>query len=410
MIRLRNIVIALLTSTLLVTACEEFKLGEFSVDDTMIPEATTDVPGAPSVLVASYDEFCDKVEVKWTPTVRTTTYDLYKNDVLVGQGLTDTIYVDTDANLDDTEYKVVSKNSNGESESSASAIGRMADTPETPTNFNASDGEYESKVELSWDEAKYAKYYKIYRGTELLADDVTGTVFADAEAPQTSTEYSIIAVSVCGESAAATEFGHCDPLVAFNVPIDISFESYSTGELSDVGDFNILFAYNPAPNPNGVIEIIQGDSKYMLLRNVNNKQQISLSLPEVTLLVGESYTLTFDYMTNYVGNLFIGFDGSGNGALGQDADNYLIPDATNPKNANSFGVKIGGGAVDEWKPYSYNFPATGTAANQVDPSTADWVIGPIQEGEESPTISFNMYRWKANASFAIDNIKLERIR
>ena len=160
----KNIFLTLLLTVFVVAACnEQYNIGEFDADGSLMPGERTDGPLAPSAITASFDDFCDKVELSWLPTARTTSYDVYKNDELLAQDLTDTSYVDTDAFTVETEYKVVSKNPKGESLTSVSAIGRMSATPPTPENFTATDGEFETQVVLAWDAADFAKHYIVKR-------------------------------------------------------------------------------------------------------------------------------------------------------------------------------------------------------------------------------------------------------
>lgn len=394
------------------TACtEQYNAGEFETESNLMPEARTDAPLTPTALIASYDDYCDKVELAWTPTPRTTGYDVYKDGVLIAQNLTDTSYVDTEALTVDTEYKVYSKNVNGTSETELISVGRMAATPPTPVNFTATDGVYEAKVDLSWEEANFAQYYKIYKNGELLADNVEGTTFSDNEnAPEVATEYSVVAVSVCGESPAAIETGYCDPLVAFRVPFDENFEGFTPGVLATVDDFmgyRPRFQFVDAPNANGTVEIKSDNTKYLDLDVYNDKASIQLILPQVELLVGESYTISFDLKAP-VGvnpNLHMGTDVSGDGMMGKYIDNYFLPTLENTKNGNAFGVVCGGSG--EWKSYSFDFPATGVETKDPDPDPValGWTLRTIEEGEQNPIIQIQM--WKKNGTYAIDNIKIE---
>ena len=197
-------ILSLIAAILVVAACnEQYNLGEFDADSSLMPASRTDAPLAPSAMQASYDDFCDKVELSWMPSVRTTAYDIFRNGELLAQDITDTFYVDANALTTDTEYSVHAKNVNGSSENAALATGRMSATPLTPDNFTASDGEFEAKVDLSWDAADFAKSYIIKRGDLVLDDNVLGTAYSDnVDAPQEDTEYSVIAVGSAGRSSS----------------------------------------------------------------------------------------------------------------------------------------------------------------------------------------------------------------
>lgn len=410
----KNIILALLSTILVFAACDEqYNMGEFGADISLIPEARTDGPIDPSALVASFDDYCDKVVLSWMPTVRTTAYDVYRNGELLAQDLTDTTYVDTEALTTETEYTIYSKNANGNSEGSKSVIGRMGDIPSAPSNFSATEGEYEAKVDLTWDATDFAKYYIVKRGNTVLSDSVVGTSFSDnVDAPEEPTEYSIIAVSVCGESALSTAIGYADPLLKFSIVLDENFEGFTLGALTTVESYNGFkpsFQFAPAPNPNGDIEIKGDNTKYIHFKVKNGKASIQLKLPDVTLLVGQSYTLSFDIKGPQPVNLHMGLDAeNGNGAMGQWADTYFLPTTKNSKNANAMGIKLA--EISEWKTYTFDFPASGTATDNPYPSTesSGWTLGPIQEGQENPIIQLQI--WKKNGSFALDNIKIELIK
>ncbi len=408
------LLLTLMVALIGLAGCLEFDmLGEFEADETYMPDARTDGPESPATFFASYDDYCDKIVLSWVPTVRSSSYDLYKDGTLLAGELADTSYVDMEAIAVDTEYWVVAKNENGESQDSTFAIGRMADIPPTPGNFIATDGEYEAKVDLSWDVTDYATHYRVVRDGVVLGDTVVGTTFSDdVDAPEVETEYSLIAVSVCGESGAVTNTGYADPMVAFRVALDENFEGFTAGILTSVDDFGGFkprFQFVDAPNQNGTVEIKTDNSKYMDLDVFNDKASIQFYFPEITLIPGESYRLTFDMKAPQNVALHMGTDETGDGFMGKFIDNYFLPTLENTKNGNAFGVVLGG--TGEWKSFSYDFPQTGTATQDPDPDPAalGWTMGTIQEGdEEHPLIAFQM--WSKNGTYAVDNIKIELIK
>ncbi|MBK3516166.1 fibronectin type III domain-containing protein [Carboxylicivirga marina] len=408
----KNIFLALLTITIGFAGCEEeYTIGDFETDATLAPEARTDGPVAPSAIVASYDAFCDKVEINWMPTVRTTAYDVYKNGEILAAGLTDTFYVDTDAMTVDTEYMVYSLNANGGSETSVMTVGRMAATPPTPTNFIATDGAYEAKVDLTWDAVDFAQHYIVKRDGVVLSDAVIGTSFSDSDnAPTEATEYSLIAVSVCGVSIEVTTTGYCDPLIAFRFPFQENFEGFTLGALTSAdqyGGFNPRFQFTDGPNANGSATIKDDNTKYIDLKTAAGKQSIQFVFPEVELLVGESYRISFDVKAPQTISLHMGVDKTGDGFMGKYVDDYLLPTKENTKNGNAYGVNIEG--TGSWKTVSYEFPQTGaeTQDNDPDAGTMGWTLGTIQEGQQRPIIQLQM--WSKDGTYAIDNIKIELI-
>lgn len=411
--KILNIFLPLLIVTILSISCDEkYRNGEFDVDESLMPKNRTDRPNFPSVVTASYDEYCDKIVISWMPAIRASAYDLYKNEQIIAQGLTDTFYIDTDADTIDTEYAVYSKNPNGDSEIATTDVGRMAVIPNTPSHFEASDGEFESRVDLSWEAVNFAHSYVLKRGDVILSDTITGNTFSDnSEAPTEPTNYTLIAVSACGESNATTTTGYCDPLVAFSKPLEVNFEGFVVGTLKTADTFEGFiprFNFGNAPNAHGVVEIKGDNTKYLNVQLLGDKSSIQLLLPEMELLVGQSYTLSFDIKSASTVSLHMGTDQTGNNFMGQFTDNYFLPVEKSVDNDNALGVLLEG--TDEWKSYSFDFPQTGTATSDLDadPEALGWSLGTIQDGEQFPIIQINM--WAKNGSYAIDNVKVEMIK
>lgn len=410
---------------MVVAGCDEqYIIGSFDEDSNLMPGPRTDGPMAPAAVVASYDAYCDKVEVNWLPTVRTTAYDLYKNGEVVAAGLTDTFYVDTDALSVDTEYTVYSKNANGDSEASSTAIGRMALVPTTPVNFAATDGVYEAKVDLSWEAVDFAQYYIIKRGDVVLNDMVIGTTFSDSDnAPTEATEYTLIAVGVCGESPAVTTTGYCDPLIAFRFPVNENFDGYTTGtSLSAMDLFYQEIQYsNPGPGYLNVSEDVSvSGAKCAKLaydnpaNNLNQAGAVTFGITNFNLLVGERYRITYKIKCPLQTRLHIAVDQDGDGMLkNPDKDGYLTPvfikNGTAPQ-----GIVVGEAA--DWKTVSYEFPATGVGNEDVDPDTSGWTPTTIQAGQENPIIAIKYWVAKGgapnkeNPPIYIDDLMIELIK
>ncbi|WP_430811959.1 MULTISPECIES: hypothetical protein [unclassified Carboxylicivirga] len=427
----KNIFLFLLAVITVFAGCDEqYNIGTFDVDSNLMPGPRTDGPMAPAAVVASYDAYCDKVEVNWLPTVRTTAYDLYKNGEVLAAGLTDTFYVDTDALSVDTEYTVYSKNANGDSETASAAVGRMAMVPPTPVNFAATDGEYEAKVDLSWDPVDFAQYYILKRGDVVLSDAVVGTVYSDnVDAPTEPTEYTLIAVGVCGESPAVTTTGYCDPLIAFLYPINENFDGYDLGfNLSSLDIFQHIIQYDATGGPGAFTATdatsVSGEKSGVVAynnpgNNVSQAGSIQLIFKNFTLLEGQRYRISYKLKCDIPTSMHIAVDGdgSGNPSKGDGVDNYLLPTAVNTKNGNLFGIQMA--AKPEWTEVSYEFPATGDLAqNNLDPDPValGWTPTTIQAGQETPLISITYWVGKGkapnleNPPIYIDDLMIELIR
>jgi hypothetical protein len=427
----KNIFLALLVMLLAVAACnEEYNMGEFNADSSLMPGARTDGPLDPSAIVASFDDYCDKVELSWLPTVRTSAYDVYRNGELLAQDLTDTFYVDTDALTTETEYTVYSKNINGSSEGSVSVIGRMSTIPLVPENFMASDGEFETKVDLSWDAANFAKHYMVKRGDIILSDNVVGTAYSDnVDAPQEDTEYSVIAIGVCGESDPAMAIGKADSMLKYSIIIDENFDGFESGfNLSSLPTYHHIFQYDITGGPGSFTvsadDAVSGAKSAIAIYNDVNANTSAAGAVEVqvknfTLLVGQRYRLSYKIKCAIATTLHVAVDGdeSGNPSKGDGLENYLLPSAVNSKNGNIFGIQSS--AAAEWREVSYEFPAAGNLAqNNLDPDATElgWTPTTIQAGQESPIIAIkywvgkNKAPGKKNPPIFIDDLKIELVK
>jgi len=404
--------------------------GEFKADELLMPDTRTDGPAQPAAIFASYDDYCDQVVISWLPTVRTTSYDLYKDGVLIAEDLTDTTYTDLEAVPVETEYYIYSKNVNGYSVDSASAIGRMADIPPPAPNFSATDGEYEAKVDLTWDAADFAKYYQISRAGVVLADSVVGTAYSDTEdAPQEDTEYSIIAYSLCGHSDAATAMGKADSLLKYSIILDENFDGMETGfDLATLDMFSYRFQYTATGGP-GTFTVSEdaavsgtksGKAIYDQsdISTVDNARSIQIVFDDINLLVGQRYRISFKIKTLAKTALHVAIDSNEDGipSKGDGLESYLIPSAVNSKNQNIFGVRLT--ESPEWKTVSYEFPFTGDVTQDVydpDPVALGWTPTTIQEGQQTPKIM--IAQWVGKGSFdgicphiLIDDILIELVK
>jgi len=422
----KNIFLLLLTITMGFSACEDqYTVGDFDVDETLMPEARTDGPTAPVAMTASYDAYCDKVEVNWMPTVRTSAYDLYKNGEVLAAGVTDTFFVDTDAMAVDTEYTVYSVNPNGDSETATTTVGRMAATPPTPTNFEATDGVYEAKVDLMWDAVDFAQHYIVKRGDVILSDAVIGTTFSDnVDAPTEATEYSLIAVSVCGESSVVTTTGYCDPLIAFRFPVNENFDGYTTG--SSLSALDLFYQEVQYASPGiGYMNVsedvaVSGAKCAKLAYNdpANNSAQagaVTFGITNFNLLAGERYRISYKIKCPVQTRLHIAVDQDGDGmAKNGDRDGYLTPVFLKGNKKNPQGIYIGGS--DDWKTVSYEFPATGVGTEDNDPDASGWTPTTIQAGQENPIIAIKYWVGQGagpngeNPPMYIDDLKIELIK
>lgn len=401
-------------------------VGEFDLDPNYLPEERTDGPLAPLLMTASYDEYCDMVILSWEPTTRTTGYDIYRAGSLIADNIADTSFTDTEAVSVDTEYWVFAKNENGASIDSAFTVGRKGDVPPDPVSFSASDGEFESKVELTWDDVDFAKYYIVMKDGVVMNDSVTGNAYADnVDVPQVDTEYSLIAVGPCGQSSAVSDFGKADSLLKYSIIMDENYDGLDEGfdlsadpfyfprfKYTDYGPGTLLVSTIDYSSPAKCAEAKLNDPS-----TLESSASIQIVFQDFELLVGQRYRISYNIKTPAPTSMHIGVVDDENGIPNKiyGVESYLLPTAVNPKNNNLYGIKVS--ASPEWRTVSYEFPATGTGSSDVDPDpeALGWTPTTIQAGQEMPKIMIAQWVGKGGfdgvcPSILIDDLKIELIK
>ena len=166
------------------------------------------VPDPPTNVQASDGTFDDRIQVTWDPVGDAQFYKIYR-DILVEPLATvyDTTYDDTNlANYDTHEYWVLAGNSVGESDLSESDTGYMgtpSNPPSPPTNLQATDGEYNDKIRLTWTGSAGATGYKIYRDEQITPIDTVENVTSYDDTTVTDFDvhtYWVVAVNIAGDS------------------------------------------------------------------------------------------------------------------------------------------------------------------------------------------------------------------
>jgi len=152
----------------------------------------------PTNVQASDGNYTTKVQVTWDVVAGSTYYLVYRattsdgiKTLLVTTGFT--TYVDTSAVPGQKYYYWVTA-CTGVNCSNYSAYDSGWRNLSTPTNVQASDGAFPEKVQVTWDAAEGATYYKVYRatsssGTKTLLGDAGGTSYDDTTATPSATYY-----------------------------------------------------------------------------------------------------------------------------------------------------------------------------------------------------------------------------
>ena len=169
------------------------------------------VPEAASNCLAT-DAGCDTVHVSWTDNSVGETAFLVKRDgdTIATLGADTTDYADISATPGIVyAYAIVASNSCGDADPSNGDTGWMNSTPEAPTACVATD-DLCDLISITWsDNSTIETGFAVHRdGTPIDTTAADITSYDDTGAvPNTSYDYSIVALSACGTSASNTDAG-----------------------------------------------------------------------------------------------------------------------------------------------------------------------------------------------------------
>ena len=144
-----------------------------------------------------------KINLTWDAVNNVNGYNVYRNGQKIAT-VTETTFEDTKLNHETQYcYAVTTITSYGESGFSEETCATTLEPTEaqTPTNLIAT-AESGSTIVLTWDEADEATSYNVYQGSELIATELTSTMYI-VNGLEAETEYcfSVTAVNKLGESA-----------------------------------------------------------------------------------------------------------------------------------------------------------------------------------------------------------------
>jgi gliding motility-associated-like protein len=160
--------------------------------------ATIVKPDAASDLTATIDAATNSdIKLLWTANPYAVKYKVYRNGELLNDNVVETTY--RDENLVPAEYcyAVIAINSLGiESDPSNAACATIV-KPDATSDL-AARVENNNNIALNWTANPYAVKYKVYRGGELLNDNVVETTYRDENLTPAEYCYTIIAVNSVG--------------------------------------------------------------------------------------------------------------------------------------------------------------------------------------------------------------------
>lgn len=390
---------------------------EEDLSEGMIP-TNLNAPGTPSGLVVT--NACGQIELAWDSIYLASTYEVYADGQLVADGLTEQSYnyVPEADNFDLVELTVKARNANGVSEVGTVGSGLQYGPPPTPIDFEATDGDYKSAI-LSWNMTDEAEFFRIYRAGELLADNLTEMVYTDNNnTPSEPTEYKVVAVRACGESAAAITNGHGNPALVFVEDFQFSVEN---DLITDLG-FTTNFGWLETHTGEALVKV-DGSNHLGHLKQTGNGLGATLIFPTIELEVGKRYRISYDIKSGFAVAMHL------RNSAEKKYLEYLVPSNEHTgKNNNNQGqgyTNIGG--TGDWVTFTQDFPYTsslepidqtgdGTKGGGKKPNNikdtgrtdqSTWIASTITEAQKKPYLEITMYNAASLDGWGIDKIKIE---
>ncbi|MEE4376017.1 MAG: hypothetical protein V2J55_00695 [Candidatus Competibacteraceae bacterium] len=205
------------------------------------PPTEPETPTAPTNVNASDGTFPDQINVTWSAVTNATSYEVYRSTSSSDNGslrstVNSTSFEDTSVSPGITYwYRVKACNSAGCSEFSSANNGFVqleVTMPGIPTGVSASDGTFEDRVNISWNEVSEATFYEVARSdlgatTGTIIGSSSTTSFNDTTvSPDSPHEYRVRA---CND-AGCSEFS--DPDQGFRAAMMV--QEIQWGAVTDV--------------------------------------------------------------------------------------------------------------------------------------------------------------------------------
>ena len=160
---------------------------------------------------ASNQEFCDYVEIEWAQNETADSYKLYRDGEFVTQfSSSSTSFIDYQASADQQHtYCIYSENQCGLSESTC-MIGSRKFAPSPINDVTATDGDFQDRVVITWEDNQSYITYKLYRDNtqlSIISSEQELIYIDEFVEPQNIYEYCIEGLNECGESSWICDLG-----------------------------------------------------------------------------------------------------------------------------------------------------------------------------------------------------------
>ena len=173
---------------------------------------TCNEPESPDNILASDGENCYTVNLTWNlPSSSITGQILYRDDTVIAQLDSEDVQYEDWGAQEGLEhiYCVQAINDCGGSTLTCNP-GSIKTSPDSPSNVNASDGEYIDEVLVSWSGVSAVEDYKIYRDGSWMGIVSSDQLEYTDIIPEVDTvyEYCVEAINECGESNWQCDSGY----------------------------------------------------------------------------------------------------------------------------------------------------------------------------------------------------------
>lgn len=145
------------------------------------------------------------VFLNWNPVPGASSYLVVRGLSVIADSIMKPTYIDDFGPDTLVEYRVYAVNEDGwrsyrYASGEGNAIIPTGLLPRAPNSVSASDGVSYKDVNITWKGGRFAKSFNIYKGANLIAENVVGNSFVDAYGSLDPKEYRIKSVNSNGES------------------------------------------------------------------------------------------------------------------------------------------------------------------------------------------------------------------
>ena len=179
-------------------------IGESNKSESACATTLKERPAAPVVTATADSE--SAITLTWKAVSGALSYKVYQGGEVIASGITKTTYTVTDLDAE-TKYcfNLTAVNETGESVSSETACATTLEAPKAPAApVVTATADDDSAITLTWNDVENATSYNVYKGTTLLASNITETTYTvQGLSPATTYCFNVTAVNEVGKSESS---------------------------------------------------------------------------------------------------------------------------------------------------------------------------------------------------------------